>query len=291
MWVLMPSICSQAPAAESSQTNCLDIELLARSKSKNIPEKFCLHGNLTADCLDSLFGITSQRSQSITQIHEATLSGCEKGEGNSSFVAGSPSFAKTSASPEKAPASTASAPDSGEKWRESWARYDPATCSWKTRQLSLLGDSEPFSATWPRSGLMRHGECYPLPTSVPRICESESGLWPTSMPTPNARDYKGSPGAACMERGGRQSSLPAHVARWPTSMMQDNAQIVGQYKNPKSGTTLEREANQSGVSGRLNPEFVEWLMGWPIGHTGLEPVAMDRWHEWLRQHSPNFLER
>jgi DNA (cytosine-5)-methyltransferase 1 len=50
--------------------------------------------------------------------------------------------------------------------------------------------------------------------------------------------------------------------------------------------TIEREANESGSPGRLNPEFVEWLMGWPIGHTGLEPVAMDRYHEWLRQHSP-----
>jgi hypothetical protein len=23
-------------------------------------------------------------------------------------------------------------------------------------------------------------------------------------------------------------------------------------------------------SGKLNPEWVEWLMGWPIGHTALE---------------------
>jgi hypothetical protein len=25
----------------------------------------------------------------------------------------------------------------------------------------------------------------------------------------------------------------------------------------------------------LNPQFVEWLMGWPIGWTEFEPVAME----------------
>jgi hypothetical protein len=38
--------------------------------------------------------------------------------------------------------------------------------------------------------------------------------------------------------------------------------------------------------GQLNPEWVEWLMGWPIGHTALEPLEMVRYQEWLQQHSP-----
>jgi hypothetical protein len=25
------------------------------------------------------------------------------------------------------------------------------------------------------------------------------------------------------------------------------------------------------MNGRLNPQWVEWLMGWPIGHTDLKP--------------------
>lgn len=36
--------------------------------------------------------------------------------------------------------------------------------------------------------------------------------------------------------------------------------------------------------GRLNPEWVEWLMGWPIGHTALKPLETDRYQEWLRWH-------
>jgi len=30
------------------------------------------------------------------------------------------------------------------------------------------------------------------------------------------------------------------------------------------------------TDGALNPEFVEWLMGWPIGHTDLKPSATAR---------------
>ncbi len=36
------------------------------------------------------------------------------------------------------------------------------------------------------------------------------------------------------------------------------------------------------VGGLLNPEWVEWLMGWPLGWTALEPLETDRFHYWLR---------
>ena len=38
------------------------------------------------------------------------------------------------------------------------------------------------------------------------------------------------------------------------------------------------------IDGRLNPEWVEWLMGWPMGWTELRPLEMDRFHEWSRWH-------
>tara|TARA_Y100000593_G_scaffold71668_1_gene131634 strand:+ start:490 stop:1143 length:654 start_codon:yes stop_codon:yes gene_type:complete len=43
-----------------------------------------------------------------------------------------------------------------------------------------------------------------------------------------------------------------------------------------------QEAEQR--TGRLNPNWVEWLMGWPIGWTALEPVETDRLAEWLQSH-------
>jgi hypothetical protein len=35
---------------------------------------------------------------------------------------------------------------------------------------------------------------------------------------------------------------------------------------------------QNGESGRLNPQFCEWLMGWPQDHTDLKPLGTDRCH-------------
>ena len=38
------------------------------------------------------------------------------------------------------------------------------------------------------------------------------------------------------------------------------------------------------LGGQLNPDWVEWLMGWPIGWTDLKPLAMGRFQLWLQQH-------
>ena len=36
--------------------------------------------------------------------------------------------------------------------------------------------------------------------------------------------------------------------------------------------------------GRLNPTWVEWLMGWPLGWTDLKPLEMAKFQEWQQQH-------
>ena len=84
-------------------------------------------------------------------------------------------------------------------------------------------------------------------------------------PTPNARDWKGSPGAGSIARGGRKASLPAAVARetFPTPMSRDH----------KSGSVSEATLNKNSrplseyVKGQLNPDWVEWLMGFQEGWT------------------------
>ncbi len=37
-------------------------------------------------------------------------------------------------------------------------------------------------------------------------------------------------------------------------------------------------------SGQLNPDWVEWLMGWPIGWTALKPLETDKFRKWLELH-------
>ena len=34
----------------------------------------------------------------------------------------------------------------------------------------------------------------------------------------------------------------------------------------------------AGNNGKLNPMWVEWLMGWPLGWTDLKPLEMDKSH-------------
>lgn len=69
---------------------------------------------------------------------------------------------------------------------------------WETETLSLFSaHSEPFSATFPTSGMTRNGALLPLPTSAPRTdvsgCSS-SRIPDEMMPTPRATDgTKGGP--------------------------------------------------------------------------------------------------
>lgn len=51
--------------------------------------------------------------------------------------------------------------------------------------------------------------------------------------------------------------------------------------NDRLDYTIEREAHQQG-GGKLNPTWVEWLMGWPLGWTSTEPLPPATWDAWQR---------
>jgi hypothetical protein len=42
------------------------------------------------------------------------------------------------------------------------------------------------------------------------------------------------------------------------------------------------------IGGSLNPTWVEWLMGWPLGWTDCVASAMDRFQQWLLSHGKYF---
>lgn len=49
-------------------------------------------------------------------------------------------------------------------------------------------------------------------------------------------------------------------------------------------TREEKAAMTSGHGGQLNPSWVAWLMGWPIGWTDCDASATDKYREWCRSH-------
>ena len=61
---------------------------------------------------------------------------------------------------------------------------------WETGQVDLFSElPEPFSGTWPTSGMTRSGRLWPLPASAHPTAGSECSLLP-GLPTPRATDWK-----------------------------------------------------------------------------------------------------
>ena len=226
--------------------------------------------------------------------------------------------ARTSVLQEKAQESPESVQGCGPTWRESLARFDPDSCSWKTVQLSLLGDSELSSVIWPRSGMTADGQCWELPMLGHRIKGTGSGSWPTPCatdasnrqihgqvhvtagglpkhigksgklsqmrlsqdvkmwPTPTVCGNHNRKGASATSGDG----LATAVRTWPTPIARDCRTVKGGARSPNSlGTEpliTQVAIAEERTDGALNPQFVEWLMGWPIGHTDLKPLETAR---------------
>ena len=207
------------------------------------------------------------------------------------------SLARTSALPAEAQALMAHAAECGDTWRGSLARFDPGSCTWRTAQPSLLGDSEECSVTWPRSGMTAAGQCWELPTLVPPTSATGSGLWQT----PVADDAVNRVAGKWNSRGEPKLSAQVLMKPWPTptSSLGTNGGRVTPAKAREGGTLIEAlsartyatptardwrsgKASQAThdrnsrplseqIGGLLNPTWVEWLMGWPIGWTDLRP--------------------
>lgn len=161
-------------------------------------------------------------------------------------------------------------------------------------------------ATWvlPTAG---NGSGYSWPT--PQAMDGSKGNqpprpWDTGVslpqrlaqqmwPTPDASDWKQDGLQASQRRLDLYStcSLNAAVRLFPTPRankwgLPDSHGNVEAWATPsardwRSGKasleTLEKNSRplSEQIGGSLNPRWVEWLMGWPIGFSSLEPLAMD----------------
>ena len=186
--------------------------------------------------------------------------------------------------------------DSGERWQESSGRYDHDSRSWKTRQCSLLGGLESCSETWPRWGMMRGGEWWERTTPEHLTGGSGSGLWltPTAMdatPVTGGDLYQTATGSVRARYGDTSSNrgLAAQVT-WPTPTARDwkdgtEATAATVPENGLLGRAIHLRHDPKPVTGgMLNPTWVEWLMGWPLGWTDCAASATDRYLRWCDSH-------
>ena len=158
--------------------------------------------------------------------------------------------ARTSAPPAKVQESKENGLACGLSSPEYWAKFDHSSRSLKTPLSSLfegLTESCPILprwGSWDLTGLS--GRTTPaLPTT-----ETVSGSWPT----PCKRDYR-SP-------------------RCKNPMHRDSPGLE----------VIVYMAEGQPTGGQLNPEWVAWLMGWPIGWASLNPLGMARFQKWLHSH-------
>jgi hypothetical protein len=138
----------------------------------------------------------------------------------------------------------------------SLAKYDRYSFSWKMSPLSGPEGLMLLADDWPRSGMIVDGILYRLSTWARRTKENGGGCSLTTPTTANKiRSQK-------FQKG--RLPNPAEMAMFPTP------------------TASRRDGLQSHgvnvVGGSLNPQWVEWLMGYPLEWTALKDWAM----QWFR---------
>lgn len=312
--------CLPALVEEYSAGSCSGGEPSAPSKLMPTAEKCFCDASETACWACSQSGMTCEPSM-VNRGVESWIA---------SLVA---SRAKTSALPGKGPVLRESEAGSGRNSHGSLAKYDRATCSWRTAQRSLDGDLIEFSETFPRWGSMRSGALCSRPT--PLGLEAIRLSITTAQESGSSRKIQ-TVTASVGERGGRGDLLgmirgyeyrkqrhSACAVKMPTPTaterigqkvevwerrveklkqlkINDNGAgmplaIAAQVATPtardwRSGKASEATHEKNSrplseqVGGQLNPPWVEWLMGWPIGWTALEPLETDKFRQWCDSH-------
>ena len=161
------------------------------------------------------------------------------------------------------------------------------------------------------------GLLWELPMSERRIKETESGLWRT----PTAHEWKNIGHSTQIHLSDQvrpeQVKNPKKLAAmWPTPTVCGNynrkgasatsgdglATAVKMFPTPQASDNRNRgNADTPAIArriaagkqvtltmtvsgGQLNPMWVEWLMGWPLGWTDLRPLETDRFQQWQQQH-------
>jgi hypothetical protein len=245
----------------------LDGEQSALLSGKPTQLAYCAPDKMTAFSRLSQFGMTYKPLTESRGEELLTL-----------YLAGF--HAKTLAQLGEVTALTENDQECGEKWRGWLAKYDLNMSLWRTAQCSLLEDLNESLETLPRWGMTANGLLWEQPTLERRIKGTESGLWRT--PDTGAGGTSGLLKQGQTHRANGQSIQIRLVDQvnnphlWPTPNARDwkDSQTSGNRKSPGLGVVAHVGKTIDG--GSLNPPWVEWLMGWPLGWTDLKPLETDK---------------
>jgi hypothetical protein len=153
-------------------------------------------------------------------------------------------------------------------------RESVPTCPWLSETCADLG----MKFQGPSSlGLMMLGH---------RTGENGCGLLRTCSESDALRGVH-----QCPDKKAGQHSLVTQIGKLPTASCRDhkgganweNRKWNGQQR-PEADKALPDVIEDGKNPGlKLQPAFVEWMMGWPIGWTDLKPLGMDKFRcAWLR---------
>jgi hypothetical protein len=186
--------------------------------------------------------------------------------------------AKTSQQLEKAMDLMEKDQECGITWRGWLAKYDPNTSLWKTPQCSLLGEEQESLVILPKWGMTVNGLLWEQQTLEPITKETGCGLLPNGVDTFHTPNTKGLDGGS-----NSRKALKNRIETWPTPRTRGLCGGSGSWALLKKNlSTIQQVRGMAG--GTLNPTWVEWLMGWPLGWTDLKPLEMDKSHCVQQQH-------
>ncbi len=150
-------------------------------------------------------------------------------------------------------------------------KFDPASYSWRTFQTSLmnLGHLTKFQNPFPKSGSILNGVLLERQTLVQTITETGYLYLDTNLNRSNSLlQYYPTPTKAdgirnSLTYGAGNPTLLGAVQTFPTpDASPEKYRLKGDSQASKSLNALH--------GGKLNPKWVEWLMGWPLGWSELE---------------------
>ena len=272
----MSYLFSRALVAEYSAANSLDGAPSAPSSGTPTPQAYLWRDKTTDAWKRFPSGMTS--SPLTDDRGEALLKWYRAG-----FLA------PTSALPDEEQGSTDRQAPCGNTWRELSVRFDRNTSSWKTVQCLFDEDLPESSLTLPRWGMMRAGELWERTMSALPTGETESGLWPTPRSSPAMSSGTVGQILRTVAKRGYRRQLEEAVVLWPTptSSLGTKGGRITANKARKGGTLIEAisaRMTDCERNGQLNPDWTEWLMGFPIGFTASAPLETPKFRQWCDSH-------